>query len=255
MSAWRNWQGWPALVAFVAALALPLAVMPGGDVVYLVAARRWRHPAAPARRLRPHRRHAGGRRRCRQLRPPRRRPSRRRPGAVEAARRRRRRQRRRDRCLRRSPLAVPGAARSGARILGAGDHRVDAGLGTRLAPRPRQAAQPRRRAADAYPRAASFRAVAAVHLGSGGARPRRAVRPPAAAVGDRRPACRGDADPCRRLPPDLPQGGARRLRHRLRSPASSSPSSPTASASCGAACCRSAISSRRCRSSASRRSW
>jgi NitT/TauT family transport system permease protein len=36
MSAWRNWQGWPALVAFVAALALPLAVMPGGEVVYLV---------------------------------------------------------------------------------------------------------------------------------------------------------------------------------------------------------------------------
>ena len=38
-------------------------------------------------------------------------------------------------------------------------------------------------------------------------------------------------------------------------PASSSPSWPTACPSCSAGCCRSAISSRRCRSSASRRSW
>ena len=70
-------------------------------------------------------------------------------------------------------------------------------------------------------------------VGGAGARPRRALRHPAAAergVGEA-----GDlgADPVGRFPPDLPQVGARRLRHRLPRPASPSPSSPTACPSSG----------------------
>ena len=121
----------------------------------------------------------------------------------------------------------------------------------RMALRAMRRAPPRRSSASAR---CSALAVLG-DLGSGGAAsatcPRSSCRRP------RRSRCGFvdlDADARRRFPADHP-GRARRLRHRLAAPASSSPSSSTARRSCSAACCRSAIWSPRCRSSASRRSW
>ncbi len=93
------------------------------------------------------------------------------------------------------------------------------------------------------------------HLGSGDARRRHSLHPAAAAERDRRAHRQFAADARRRCPADHLQGGALRLCRRLRRRLPRrDPGRPRAVPAPRPAC-RSATWSRRCRSSASRRSW
>ena len=95
--------------------------------------------------------------------------------------------------------------------------RLDARLGRRQpAERSPRRAPVRRRVAAQRLHSAALRRHHPLPVGGAGARLRRALRHPAAAERDLgASSVELGADPVGRLPPDLPQVGARRLRHRL----------------------------------------
>ena len=127
--------------------------------------------------------------------------------------------------------ALDGRRAAALRLLGARRRRLAARLAARR--RACRAAMPRDRPAGALlsiARAASSSASGCCSSGKSlvrGAGVPFVLLPPPSAIGARI----ADSMPilCGRFPPDLPQGGARRLCHRLRRRLSSSPSSSTAS--------------------------